>query len=219
MSVSVILPVKSYSRAKSRLDIPPPQRAELCHVMLERILRTLDASPDVCEVVVVSRERRASELCDAAGATLLRDSGGGVNEAVAVADRYLAGRGAVISLVIPQDIPLIEPADVSFLLKFFTPPACVLVVPSMRLDGTNALLRCPPDIMGTSYDDNSYRNHMRVARRAAPNWGTVHVTRIMQDVDTLRDLFEVRRRAGPDLQCRINDILESAGAAPQWRTA
>ena len=214
MKASAILPVKTYSRAKTRLDIRPGIREDLCHVMLEEMLRTLDGSPHISEIVMVTREPRARKLGEEAGATILRDEESGVNEAVAMADEHLAGSGAAISLTIPQDIPLMCSDDIGFLLKFFTPPTCVLVVPSRRLDGTNALLRCPPDVMGTSYDNDSYRNHMSMARRATPNPGLVHVTRMMMDVDTKDDLDRlVRGGEKPDLIRRISRLLGS-GAPP-----
>ena len=210
MRVSVIIPVKTYSQAKTRLDVAPRLREDLCHMMLEEILHTLEASPLVHEIVMVTQEARAQELGRASGATILRDEEAGVNEAVALADAYLAGKGAAISLVIPQDIPLIRSGDIRFLLKFFTPPACVLVVPSRRLDGTNALLRCPPDIMGTHYDDNSYRHHMDMARRATANPGLVYVHSIMRDVDTLEDLSHIiQDDTKPDLARRISRLLDS----------
>lgn len=214
MRISVIVPVKTYSRAKTRLDVPPRVREEICHIMLREVLRTLAESPLVHETVVVTREGRARSLGEEMGATVLRDVEVGVNEAVALADAYLAGKGAAMSLVIPQDIPLMRDRDIGFLLKFFTPPTCVLVVPSQRLDGTNALLRCPPDVMGTHYDDDSYRSHMRMARQATPNPGLVHVPRMMRDVDTVEDLGHILRDgAKPELGLRISRLLSSGGVS------
>jgi 2-phospho-L-lactate guanylyltransferase len=212
LRVSAIVPVKAYSRAKTRLDVPPRIREEICHIMLREVLRTLAESPPVHEIVLVTREDRARSLGEEMGATILRDGEEGVNEAVALADAYLADKGAAMSLVIPQDIPLIRDADIRFLLKFFTPPTCVLVVPSRRLDGTNALLRCPPDIMGTHYDNDSYRSHMRMARQATPNPGLVHVPGIMRDVDTIEDLDHILQDgAKPQLGLAISQLLGSGG--------
>lgn len=210
MRVSVIVPVKAYSKAKTRLDVPPRVREEICHIMLREVLHTLAESPLVHETVMVTREDRARSLGEEMGATILRDVEAGVNEAVALADAYLVGKGAAMSLVIPQDIPLMRDRDIGFLLKFFTPPTCVLVVPSQRLDGTNALLRCPPDVMGTHYDDDSYRSHMRMARQATPNPGLVHVPRMMRDVDTVEDLGHILRDgAKPELALHISRLLGS----------
>ena len=182
------MPVKTYSRAKSRLDIPDTIREELCHMMLVEVLHALTSCTMIREIVVVTQESRAAELCGTLGVTVLRDEERGVNEAVGMADAYLERRGAPISVVIPQDVPLLEGRDVSFLLKFFTPPTCVMVVPSGRFDGTNALLRCPPRIMGTHYDMDSYRHHTQMARDVTPNNCIVYVDNLMQDIDTIQDL-------------------------------
>lgn len=209
MRVSVILPVKTYSRAKTRLGVGSDIRDEICHIMLQEILDTLDRSSLVYETILVTREERAHALGKKSGVTVLRDDDVGVNEAVALADEYLATKGAAMSLVIPQDIPLIQSQDIQFLLKFFTPPTCVLIVPSERLDGTNALLRCPPDIMGTHYDDDSYRSHMVMARQATPNPGLVHVPRMMQDIDTPEDLAHLLEDdTKPELSRRIKLLLD-----------
>lgn len=188
MNVAAIVPVKAYSRAKTRLDVDPELRARLCHIMLREILESLRLSPPIRDVVVVTQERRAMTLCYDMGIRVLRDRDEGVNHAVTLADEYLTRRGAASSVVIPQDVPLLEPQDVPFLLKFFTPPSCVMVVPSLRFDGTNALFRCPPDVMGTHYDDDSYRSHMRMARESTPNPALVYVPNLMADVDTIQDL-------------------------------
>ena len=214
MRVSVIIPVKTYSRAKTRLDLEPRMREGICHLMLDEILNTLTASPHVHRIVMVTREARARDLGEKVGAVILRDREKGVNEAVALAGEYLADLGAAMSLVIPQDIPLMRSGDIDFLLKFFTPPTCVLVVPSGRLDGTNALLRCPPDVMGTHYDDDSYRRHMAMARRATSNPGLVYIPSIMRDVDTTEDLLHVVRDGSkPDFARRVTRLL-----GPDWMT-
>lgn len=219
MRVSAIIPVKTYSRAKTRLDIPSRMKEDLCHVMLREILETLSCSLHVHDIVVVTQEGRAESMCGEMGVTVLRDEGKGVNQAVALADDYLQARGAAISLVLPQDIPLLEAGDISFLLKFFTPPTCVMVVPSERFDGTNALLRCPPGIMGTSYDDDSYRNHMKMARESTPNHALVYARNIMQDVDTASDLASMLNGpAKPDLVRRIRESLDLRdGELPGFR--
>ena len=188
MRLSAIIPVKRYTRAKTRLAVSDHIRCDICHLMLHEILATLKSCLYVDEIVVVTAEVRAKALCDSLDVTVLDDAERGVNEAVRLADVYLEGRGTAISLVIPQDIPLLEVQDISFLLKFFTPPTCVMTVPSIRFDGTNALLRCPPRVMGTHYDDHSYRNHMMMARQATPNHELVFVPNMMRDVDTVEDM-------------------------------
>lgn len=179
--------------------------------MLEEILTTLQSCTLVDEIVVVTAEAEAATLCHTLGVTVLKDEENGVNEAVRMADVYLEERGAVMSLVLPQDIPLLEAQDVSFLLKFFTPPTCVMTVPSMRFDGTNALLRCPPKIMGTHYDDDSYRNHMMMARQATPNHALVFVPNMMRDIDTIEDMNHILSTdAKPNFRRSVQSLLDAS---------
>lgn len=177
--------------------------------MLNEILAALQSCPLINEIVVVTRETRAISLCESLDITILNDEERGVNEAVHLADAYLKEQNASMSLVIPQDIPLLVSQDISFLLKFFTPPTCVMTVPSIRFDGTNALLRCPPCIMGTHYDDNSYRNHMMMARQATRNHELVFVPNIMRDVDTIEDLnYVLGTGAKPHITRSLCDLLD-----------
>ena len=178
--------------------------------MLREILTTLKSCLYVDEIVVVTTETRAATICDTMDITVLNDEESGVNEAVYLADVYLEEQGAAMSLVIPQDIPLLEAQDISFLLKFFTPPTCVMTVPSIRFDGTNALLRCPPRVMGTHYDDHSYRNHMMMARQATPNHELVFVPNIMRDVDTIEDMnYVLNTGAKPSFTRSVRSMLDS----------
>ncbi len=181
--------------------------------MLQEMLHVLASAEHVREIVVVTVEERAISLCKSMGIVTIQDREAGVNEAVSLANSYLVKKGAAISLVLPQDIPLLEPTDISFMLKFFTPPTCVMVVPSVRFDGTNALLRCPPDIMKTHYDDNSYPNHMRMARESTPNPALVHVSNIMQDIDTAADLSRILcSTTKPSLVRQLRNVLGSSFA-------
>lgn len=178
--------------------------------MLREILTTLQSCLFVGEIVVVTAETRAATLCDSLGITVLNDGESGVNEAVYLADVYLEEQGAVMSLVMPQDIPLLEARDISFLLKFFTPPTCVMTVPSIRFDGTNALLRCPPRVMSTHYDDHSYRNHMMMARQATPNHELVFVPNIMRDIDTIEDMnYVLNTGTKPHFTRSVLSLLDS----------
>lgn len=205
---SVIIPVKTLSRAKSRLDLPAGTRERLCAMMLEEVLHTVSACGSVDSVIVVSRDRRVLEMAERSGATGIRDTAeSGVNDAVALADAYLEGHTSDASIVIPQDVPFIKTQDMDFLLRFRTPPPCVLVVPSRKFDGTNALLRTPTGLMRTHYDEDSYKIHLETGRRAG-SASLVFIRRIMMDIDDGADLrYCLAQNEKPDLCARIRDLL------------
>lgn len=190
MNLAAVVPVKSYARAKTRLAVPAAARARLCRVMLGEVLGALLAAPAVSDVYVVSAD--AVALGDAArlGAVPVRDAAEeGVNAAVAAADALIGREGRHdATVVVPQDVPFIGPRDVGYLLRFCGPPSCGLVVPSRRFDGTNALLRMPPRVMGTHYDEDSYVLHIEEARRSAARARLVYARRFAMDIDDMADL-------------------------------
>jgi len=190
MDLAAIIPVKSFSRAKTRLAAAPGARARLCRIMLDEVLGTVCGAPAVSDVYVVSADGEALEAAARFGAAAVRDGHeAGVNKAVAEADRLIAREGRHdATVVLPQDIPLVRPQDIDFVLRLCAGPSCGLVVPSRRFDGTNALLRMPPGVMGTHYDEDSYLLHIEEARRSAANALLVFAGRIAMDIDDMGDL-------------------------------
>ena len=190
MDLAAIIPVKSYSRAKTRLAVGPDARARLCRVMLGEVLGTVCTAAPVSAAYVVSADDEALEEAGRLGAVPVRDpSESGVNAAVAAADARIAREGRHdATVVLPQDVPFIRHEDVDFLLRFCRGASCGLVVPSRRFDGTNALLRMPPRAFGTHYDEDSYLLHIAEARRASECAALVFARRIMMDIDDAADL-------------------------------
>lgn len=213
MRVHAIVPARTLSRAKSRLALEPAARERLCGLMLREVLRTLASSPDISSVAVVSGDDAVHEIARRAGAAAVRDGESGVNAAVAAAEAHPSARGCDATLVVPQDVPFMTAGDVAAVVRAARPPACAVVVPSRRLDGTNALLRMPPSLMGTHYDEDSYLLHLREGRRRAPRAVLALVRRVMMDVDDAGDLrYCLRRREKPGLCDLIEDAVGGAAA-------
>ena len=210
MNLSAIIPVKSFAKAKSRLDIGRERKEEICRLMLREVLRTLSASARIDETVVVSGDREVHQVAAEFGAVRIVDeSESGVNNAVSLADRYLLKNGTDASIVLPQDIPFIKSQDIDFLLGFQSPPRFTLIVPSRKFDGTNALVRMPVDLMDTHYDEDSYRIHLSVGRTKTTSTSLVFVRRIMMDIDTVEDLqFAMARDEKLALCGEIRRIME-----------
>lgn len=205
MDAVAIIPVKSLASAKSRLGLGPAARAEVCAVMLEEVLGAVTAS-GVSFTAVVTRDARAAEIAAGAGAQVIDDPlESGVNGAVALADG-VAGCHAT-SLVVPQDIPLVKARDIDEMLRL-APRRGSLVVPSSRLDGTNALVRTPPCAHATHYDEDSHRIHVAAAKRAGLRSTVALIRRAMLDVDTRADLDLVASQPDkPALGGRIRAAL------------
>ena len=211
MKIAAIIPVKTFSLAKTRLGLSSQQKEDLCKIMLEEILHILSISPQIEKTVIVTKEEKAIELGKKYNAIIIPDKEEkSVNHAVALADKYLLENKFDASIVFPQDIPFIKTQDIDFMLNYKVPPNFAIVVPSRRFDGTNALVRMPIDLMITHYDEDSYKIHMNTAKEYTRNVALVFVKRIMWDVDNIDDLrFLLEQNEKPEIAAKIRNILDT----------
>ena len=211
MKIAAIIPVKTFSKAKTRLDLSPQQVEKLCIVMLEEILHILSISPQIEKTIMITKEEKAIEIGKKFNTvTIIDENEESVNSAVALADKYLLDNNFDASIVFPQDIPFIKTQDIDFMLNYKMHPNFAIIVPSRRFDGTNALARMPIDLMETHYDEDSYKIHMNTAKEHTLNVAMVFVKRIMWDVDNKEDLkFLLEQNEKPEIAEKIKKILQS----------
>lgn len=211
MKIAAIIPVKTFSKAKTRLDLSPQQVEDLCKVMLEEILHTISISPQIEKIIMVTKEKKAIEIGQKFNAiTIVDEKEKSVNSAVALADKYLLENNFHASIVFPQDIPFIKTQDIDFMLNYKTHPNFAIIVPSRRFDGTNALVRMPIDLMDTHYDEDSYKIHMNTAKDHTLNVAMVFVKRIMWDIDNIEDLkYVIEQNEKPEITEKIKKIIKS----------
>ena len=189
LRIGTIIPVKTFSKAKTRLNLSSESTEQICQIMLGSVLRTISKSDIVEKTVVVSKDETALCIGKKFGALGIYDKDElGVNNAVALADNYFSKENFDSTLVLPHDIPLIQVEDIKALVDFKISNRCVLVVPSRKFDGTNALFRMPLDVMETHYDEDSYRIHLISAEKRNAETVLVLINRIMLDVDDKADL-------------------------------
>jgi len=90
LKIAAIIPVKTFSNAKTRLDLSPQQIEDLCKVMLEEILYTVSISPQIEKIILVTKEEKAIEIGKKFNTiTIIDEKEESVNNAVALADKYL----------------------------------------------------------------------------------------------------------------------------------
>ena len=210
MKIAAIIPVKTFSNAKTRLDLSPPKVEELCKIMLEEILHITSISPQIEKTIIVTKEEKAIEIGKKFDAHIIIDEKEeSVNSAVALADKYLLENNFDASIVFPQDIPYIKTQDIDFMLNYIAPPNFAIIVPSRRFDGTNALVRMPINLMETHYDEDSYKIHMNTAKEHTLNVAMVFVKRMMWDVDNKEDLeFLLEQNDKPQIAEKIKNIID-----------
>ena len=208
MKIVAIIPVKTFSKAKTRLNLSLNQREDLCRVMLEEVVVTISNTKNIDKIIVVSKDEEALKLTKKFDVIeIFDDDESGVNHAVSLADSYLANNEWDTSIIFPQDIPFIQSEDIENLIRFQKSPQSVLIVPSRRFDGTNALLRCPHNLMNTHYDEDSYKIHLEVGKSMTSNTSLILLRRIMLDVDNQDDLkFLLSHNEKLEFCSKINQI-------------
>jgi 2-phospho-L-lactate guanylyltransferase len=193
-----IIPVKRFENSKTRLSsiLGRDERAELAALMLQDTLATL--GPLGMQVVVVSADDRARRIAGKHGASFVQEEkDAGVNRAVALAQKSCVLEGAGATIVIPEDLPLLNAHDIEGICRVAeADERCIVICPSARYDGTNVLLRRPPDAIETHYDNNSYETHVRAAREAGVPAHIVEAERLMFDIDTPEDVAQLGTMEG-----------------------
>jgi 2-phospho-L-lactate guanylyltransferase len=203
---AAVLPIKSFSRAKSRLG-EALDRRELAAAMTSDVLRALAATPGLSEVIVVTAEPLAAD----SGAVVVHDP----DEAgqSAAARRGIQGaveRGAERVLLVPGDCPALDPDELGGLLEERAEAPQVVIVPDRHGTGTNALLLTPPGAVAPSFGAGSMARHAACARAAGVTVKVRGLPSLALDVDTPDDLAALREAldARRDLAPRTRALLE-----------
>lgn len=213
MRTAAVLPVKSFARAKQRLDeaIAGGDRRELAEAMVADVLAALAAVPEIDEVLVVTAEPLAAQAAERAGAAVIADPEERGQSAAAVRGIDAAiERGAGRALLVPGDCPALAPDEVSRLLARAPGEPSVVIVPDRHGSGTNALLLTPPAAVGPSFGAGSFARHAAHARAAGATVKVFDLPSLALDVDTPDDLAALREALGarPEGAARTRAVLD-----------
>jgi 2-phospho-L-lactate guanylyltransferase (CobY/MobA/RfbA family) len=91
-------------------------------------------------------------------------------------------------LVIPADLPLLDPEDVQEMISMANGKPTVVIAPDRRNEGTNALLVAPPDLIRFDYGKGSFDRHVAHAIRAGADLHVVEKESFALDLDWPEDL-------------------------------
>lgn len=191
MTLWAIVPVKPLRRGKSRLSttLSEDERAQLNEKLLKHTLETLTSLKELEQVLVVSRDPHALTVARRHGARTVREDGQPhLNTALAratVVAKVHATRGV---LILPADLPLLEPADIRALIERAKDPPVVVIAPDRREEGTNALLMSPAGLIEYDFGVGSYRRHCEHARKAGARLEVVKLPSLELDLDLPEDL-------------------------------
>ena len=203
MTIWAIVPVKPLRRGKSRLAglLTEEQRTCLNRYLLEHTLTTLNKIPGIEHTLVVSRDPAALTLTRAMGGrTVLEDGAPQFNTAIQRATIVAQAQGARSVLILPADLPLVEPADLEALLSQGMAAPTVVIAPDRRLDGTNGLFINPAGLIEYGYGPGSFQRHCQRSTNAGARLVIVNSERIGLDLDLPEDLELVGGLKGLNLE-------------------
>ena len=176
--------------------------------MLQEVLDTTSKCKLIDKIILVSKDETVLKLGRSFGAVEIFDDESGVNNAIHLADQYLSDKEFDCSIIFPQDIPIMKSTDIDNLLGFVKSESSVIIVPSRQFNGTNALVRCPANIMDTRYDMGSYTFQIDAASTKTKNISIALIRRIMLDIDDKSDLvFMLKQNDKPDFCQKIQLCL------------
>jgi 2-phospho-L-lactate guanylyltransferase len=167
MSRWLLAPVKPLAEAKSRLApvLDPARRSALMQRLLRRTLALAQQSGLFACLLVVSRDPQVWELARSAGAIALPETGDELNRALLQGATYAAAAGASSLLILPADLPLLRPEDLTALCKLGERGDGFVLGPAQD-GGTNALhLRLPPTLP-FCFGEQSFARHQAAAAAA-----------------------------------------------------
>ncbi len=208
MTVWGIVPVKELARSKTRLAavLSPAGRLALSRQLLERTLHVLRMVPGLAEIAVVSSDPLALEAAQEQGCRPVHeDQPAGLNPALQQASAQALACGAQVAMVVPIDLPLLQPEDVEWVLSLVeTPgPGCkrFIVATDRHGKGTNLLAYHLPPGIEFQYGEDSYRMHREQCYSHRLACVTVHHPHLALDLDVPSDLecLSAHHPAGPDI--------------------
>jgi 2-phospho-L-lactate guanylyltransferase len=191
----VIIPAKPLDESKTRLAavLPLAERVELSRHLLQR---TIDLARQVGEVVVISRDAAVRKLAKQAGAWALVEAGQqGLNSALRQASDWVVVRKGQAVLVVPGDLPLLQLSDLKEIVAVGQSTPAVVIAPSRRLDGTNALFLRPPGLIEFAFGPGSFAKHQQAGRVIGMEPVIYHTATIALDLDLPEDLITLQNRS------------------------
>ena len=190
MSLWAIVPVKPLRRGKSRLSeiLSDEERAQLNYQLFTNTLETLKQVEAISDILVVSRDSdvltRAREL-DVR--TVTENGTPELNHALRRASLFSKQFSTEGVLIVPADLPLLTPADVTDFINQRKEPPMAVIAPDRRRGGTNMLLIDPAELLTFSFGEDSFEKHCLLAQSQGAEVIVYENQRIALDLDVPED--------------------------------
>lgn len=183
----VAVPVKSLSRAKTRLSpaLTGLERGALTLAMLEDVLDAALSVPG-WETWVVSPDEVALEIAAGRGARPIPEAKPPLANAIRQVEAKAKEEGANALAVLPADVPLVT---VDTLHEALRTLGAVVLARSADGSGTSLLLRRPPRAIPARFGPDSFRRHVELANTRGLPVSIVERRELSFDVDRPDDIL------------------------------
>jgi 2-phospho-L-lactate guanylyltransferase len=189
----ILVPVKNLVSAKQRLAsvLDQTSRTALAQAMLSDVLSTLHDWLNRPKVALVTSDPYAAELARRYEFEIIPDpENPGETGAIEMATRLCVERGVESTLVVPADIPLIQPWELEEILKH-APEEGAVLVPAADGRGTNAAFRRPANLFPLRFGNDSFKPHHAAAQATNKPCVVLHLPGIAIDIDNPADLQQL----------------------------
>jgi 2-phospho-L-lactate guanylyltransferase len=183
----VAVPVKSLSRAKTRLSpaLSGLERGALTLAMLEDVLDAALSVPG-WKTWVVSPDEVALEVAAGRGARAVAEAKPPLANAIRQVEALANDEGASALAVLPADVPLVTAETLHEALRTL---GAVVLARSAEGSGTSLLLRRPPRAIPARFGPDSFRRHLELAAERGLPVSVVERRELSFDVDRPGDIL------------------------------
>jgi 2-phospho-L-lactate guanylyltransferase len=191
--LTTIVPAKRCSLAKQRLSaaLNADERSMLATVMFHDVMVALSELRPKSHVLVVTADNELGSIARGYDAEVMLDRWeDGVTRAVREATMAMSDRGFDAAMIIPADVPLVQPGELKELLQTHAERG-ITIVPADSDQGTNAIIASPPTAIAFDYGPNSLYRHLDLVRQAGLTARVMQVAGLNLDVDRPSDLVRV----------------------------
>ena len=189
MRLAIVVPIKSYERAKQRLNglLTEHERIRLATVMTQDVLATVTQLPEY-GLFIISDDDQVLELGRQLGMEAVEDRARqGQSGAVRQGFDAAWARGFAAATTIPGDVPGVTPDELRELCES-RPEVEVLLAPDREHQGTNGLRLVPPHAIALRFGEDSYRLHEAEAARAHRSFAVKELAGLACDLDRPEDV-------------------------------
>ena len=192
-------------RDRLRKDLSNSETEKLAKLMLEDVLSEVSKSKLADRKFLLTNDSSAMSLGIKYGIEIIEEKIQ-VDESTSVdnACNYLKTIGASAVLRLPGDIPNIEAKDIDLLINEGKHDGVSIIVPSDSGTGTNAFYKCPPDVISSSFGENSFQKHIKSFITKDIKFKVMEIENISLDIDSLEDISKIKKTSK---QSKTTDYL------------